>query len=84
MHPEDLVLYVKSGCHLCDEARARLAAAGLEVREVDVLTSIALFERYRHRVPVLADVSGRTWIEGRFDDAALRRLLRRMSPQPNP
>lgn len=70
----NLILYVKSGCHLCEEARTRLAMSGLQPREIDIMTSLALFGRYRHRVPVLATAQGRVLLEGRFDDAAVRRL----------
>jgi len=53
-----VVLYGKPGCHLCDEARAVVAAARarqpFELEEVDVSTDAELHRRYGERIPVLA------------------------------
>ena len=63
-----VTLYAKAGCHLCDEARAYLedaladlsqnsaapdALERLDLRETDIRTDPALFERYRYRIPVI-------------------------------
>ncbi len=53
-----VVLYGKPGCHLCDEARAVVAAVRaqqpFELEEVDVSTDPELHRRYGERIPVLA------------------------------
>ncbi len=52
--PLQLVLYVKPGCHLCDEAREALALTGLDVQEQDITRDPALLEAFGTRIPVLA------------------------------
>ena len=54
--PLQLVLYVKAGCHLCDEAREALALTGLtpEVEERDITRDPALARAFGSRIPVLA------------------------------
>jgi flavoprotein len=56
--PITLTLYGKAGCHLCDEARARLESLigkpfDLEILEVDIESSDDLHQRYLERIPVL-------------------------------
>lgn len=76
-----LTLYAKAGCHLCDEARAYLEDAladlsqELDLRETDIRTDPAIFERYRYRIPVIT-VDGVERLEGRISDDAVRELLR--------
>ena len=53
-----IVLYTKSGCHLCEEVEGWLLEAGVTWRPVDVAADPALYERYKYRIPVL-DVDGR-------------------------
>jgi len=53
-----LTLYGKPGCHLCDDARAVVAGAGLErdfeLREIDVSLDPELHRAYGERIPVVA------------------------------
>ena len=77
-----VTLYAKAGCHLCDEARAYLEDAladlsqnRLDLREIDIRSDPALFERYRYRIPVIT-VDGVERLEGRIFDDAVRELLR--------
>lgn len=60
-----VTLYVRAGCHLCDEARASIAAVCAELREsfteVDIDTDPTLQERFTHEVPV-------TFVDGRQHD----------------
>ena len=64
-----VTLYAKAGCHLCDEARDLLedlaSAVEFELREVDIRSDMALFGRYRYRIPVIA-IDGREALEGRI------------------
>ncbi len=50
-------LYTKSGCPLCDEAKATIAAAArrhaIALEEVDIEGDLALFDLYRCEVPVV-------------------------------
>lgn len=49
------LLYVTAGCHLCEQAHAVLARAGLAdaVRQVEIGYDEALAETYGSRIPVL-------------------------------
>ena len=73
-----MTLYVKAGCHLCDVARAYLdelaADQEFELREVDIRTDEALFERYRYRIPVLL-VHGVERLEGQIERDDVLALL---------
>ena len=50
-----LILYVKPGCHLCDEARSAIHMANpdLVVEEKDITTDPELTARLGARIPVL-------------------------------
>lgn len=53
-----VTLYVRPGCHLCDEAREEILAlraelAPFELREVDIESDEALHARYLERIPVV-------------------------------
>lgn len=51
----ELTLYMTRGCHLCEDALAVLAAAGLGqvVQAMEIGYDAALAERYGVRIPVL-------------------------------
>ena len=51
-----LVLYVKPGCHLCDEAREVIkeASPSVAVAEQDITREPDLMSRFGVRIPVLA------------------------------
>jgi hypothetical protein len=74
-----LVLYVRAGCHLCDEFLVDLslelgpAVSTVEITDVD--RDAGLAARYGLRVPVL-EVAGEVACEGRYDAARVRRALR--------
>ena len=55
IRPMNLTLYVTRGCHLCEDALAVLADAGLGdvVQTVEIGYDEALAERYGERIPVL-------------------------------
>ena len=56
-----VTLYHKEGCHLCEDTRRDLAALQtalpLAVREVDITSDPALYERFRYVIPVV-DIDG--------------------------
>jgi hypothetical protein len=68
--PLELVLYTRTGCHLCDEMKGAIEAARLPVpyvlREVDVDSDPALAARHGLSVPVLA-IDGRVAFKVRLD-----------------
>jgi glutaredoxin len=55
--PHDLTLYTRPGCHLCDEAKAKIAPLlrkrGATLREVNIDDDPILRTRYNEEVPVL-------------------------------
>lgn len=79
MRPSPLVLYVRQGCHLCDqflvELLQDLGPAGERLAVVDVDSDTDLATRYGLRVPVLA-LDGTVLGEGRYDPAGLPASLR--------
>lgn len=51
-----LLLYVTSGCHLCEQAQQVIyAALGTTVAEADIIDNEHCYERYSVRIPVLFD-----------------------------
>lgn len=48
-----LVLFVKPGCKLCDEARRSLSDAGADWDEVDIMQDDEAYRRYWADIPVL-------------------------------
>ncbi len=78
-----VTLYGKPGCHLCEEARAVVAAVraelGFELEEVDVSIDPVLHARYGERIPVVA-VDGEDAFEYHVDPMALRERVGRVKP----
>jgi len=81
MNPEsvpELVLYVRAGCHLCDQFLLELsldlgpALERLQVLDVDGDVDLAV--RFGLRVPVL-EHRGAVLCEGVYDGAGVRRAL---------
>lgn len=81
MSPElrGVVLYVREGCHLCDQFMVELSVdLGPSIEElvvVDVDRDVELASRFGLRVPVL-EVGGEVLCEGFYDGAEVRRVLR--------
>lgn len=73
-----VTLYTRPGCHLCDDARAVIAAVcdelGEAYEEVDITTDDDLEDRYRDEIPVTF-VDGRQHDFWRVDPARLRAAL---------
>ena len=72
--PPRVTLVGKPGCHLCDDARAVVAAVvaelGEEFEEVSILDDPALAARYAEEIPVTL-VDGRQHDYWRVDPARL-------------
>ena len=73
-----VTIYGKPGCHLCEDARAVVAAVcaelGEEFEEVSILDDPALAERFAEEIPVTF-VDGRQHDFWRVDPQRLRRAL---------
>ncbi|MFZ3217402.1 MAG: glutaredoxin family protein [Candidatus Acidiferrales bacterium] len=76
--PRDVTLYLREGCHLCEEAKAAmmpvLAACGARLQEVDIDDDPILLERYTNDVPVIF-VGAQFFAQHRVDPGRLRRQL---------
>jgi glutaredoxin len=74
-----VTLYTRPGCHLCDDARAVVAAVcselGESYAEVDIDGSERLTRAYGEEIPVTL-VDGRQHDYWRVDPDRLRRALR--------
>ncbi len=71
---QQVVLYTRRGCHLCDDALAVLEAHGLTPTCVDVDGEAALRARFGECVPVV-EIDGQIRFRGRVEPVLLRRLL---------
>jgi glutaredoxin len=73
-----VTFYTKAGCHLCEDARAMLdeiaAQTPYTLTEIDIRGDLALFERYRYRIPVIV-IDETILIEGRIDYSELAYAL---------
>jgi hypothetical protein len=74
-----LVLYVREGCHLCEQFLVELSVdlgPGFEsLQVVDVDRDEELASRYGLRVPVL-ELAGTVICEGVYDGDGVRRVMR--------
>jgi glutaredoxin len=79
-------LYTKPGCHLCDEAKREIAAAGLAGRftyeEVDILSDDELNRRYGWDIPVVL-IDGTHAFKHRLSAEEFRRAIERASGTRN-
>jgi hypothetical protein len=80
-----LILYGTYGCHLCEQARELVlpfAAAGVDLKEVDILDDPALEERYGIRIPVLLHPESAQELGWPFDHGELEEFIRRVGVRP--
>lgn len=74
---DSLVLYTRSGCHLCDDAKAVLEKHARflpAIREVDIDSDPKLVEKFTTCVPVV-EIDGKVRFRGRVNEVLLRRLI---------
>jgi hypothetical protein len=73
-----VLLYTKSDCELCQEAKASLMALqgefAFELAEIDITADPALYEAFHLEIPV-GYLDGRKLFKYRVDPARLRRRL---------
>ena len=71
-------LYGRPGCHLCDDARARLAVLapelGFTINDIDIEGDDDLHRRYLERIPVVV-LDGEHLFDFFVDEAVLRERL---------
>ena len=76
--PLEVTLYTRPGCHLCDEAKLRIAPLlvefGARLREVNIDADPELHERYNLDVPVIF-LADRKIAKHRIDPGQFRRQL---------
>jgi glutaredoxin len=76
--PRDVTMYMREGCHLCEEAKATmaplLAEFGAKLHEVDIDDDPILLECYTNDVPVIF-LGSQFFAQHRADLARLRRQL---------
>jgi glutaredoxin len=76
--PRDVTMYMRDGCHLCEEAKAAMApvltALGAHLQEVDIDDDPILRARYTNDVPVIF-IGAQFFAQHRIDAARLRRHL---------
>lgn len=74
-----LTMYSRPNCPLCDEARELIEELGdrfaFSFEEVDITADPALYERYRHRIPVIA-LNGQDAVDPPVTHTALLAALR--------
>jgi glutaredoxin-like protein DUF836 len=75
-----VVLYTRDGCHLCDDARAKILALRaqlppFELREVDIEDDQRLHAAFLERIPVV-EVQGELVSELGLDPEAFVRAVR--------
>lgn len=77
-----VILYTRPGCHLCEEAKAEMLAAGCSdeyiLEEVNIETDTALKELYGWEIPVVF-INGVKAFKYRLTAAEFKRKLRRLS-----
>jgi Glutaredoxin-like domain (DUF836) len=77
----DVRLFHAEGCHLCERARAQVAALrdelGFTLEEIDITGDEALEARYREWLPVVEIDGERAFVYHVHEDAFRRRLARR-------
>lgn len=70
----DVILYTRTGCHLCDDALTTLTNHGLGPVIVDIDADPELLNKFNTCVPVV-EIDGKVRFRGKVDPILLRRLL---------
>lgn len=81
----DLMLYVTSQCHLCEQAKALIdQTLGIPTTEVEIIDDPGLFERYGVRIPVLRHQPSGAELDWPFAATELERFIDSLpAPQPS-
>ncbi|MBM7845898.1 MULTISPECIES: glutaredoxin family protein [Herpetosiphon] len=80
----DWQLYMRPGCHLCDEAEHWLEPLAHEFQArlvcINILDEITVYERYKYKIPVL-QIAAQFWYYP-FNETQIRASLH-SQPSPN-
>jgi glutaredoxin len=71
----DVILYTRTGCHLCDDALAILRRHGLEPELVDIDQCADKLSQFNECVPVV-EIDGKVYFRGRVNEILLRRIIK--------
>ena len=73
-----VIVYSRPGCHLCDEAKDSIRAAGcdegFELEEINIETNKELLAKYRFDIPVIT-INGEEKFRHKVDAAKFRELI---------
>ena len=73
-----VIVYSKPGCHLCDEAKKAILAAGCEdqitLTEINIESDPELMSKYRYDIPVIA-INGVEAFMHRIDPTEFRERI---------
>ena len=73
--PPQVLLFTRSGCHLCEEAEVILVRHGLAPQKIDVDANAELRQKYDTCVPVVV-IDGKERFRGQVNEVLLKRLLK--------
>jgi len=81
---QEVTLYTRPGCHLCEEAKAAIAPVlrefGATLREINIDEDAELKERYGWDVPVMF-IGARKVAKHRVDVGKFRRQLKELKKE---
>lgn len=81
----EIMLYKKENCSLCLQAKRLIQRLqqrhALRLLEVDITADPALYERYRHDIPVVA-VEGKEIFRHRVDPSVLEKIIQQRKTTP--
>lgn len=84
MNKAIITIYSKPGCHLCDEAKANILAAGCNneftIEELNIEEDATLKERFQYDIPVIF-INGIKVFKHRVDPREFKQKLRRIIHQ---
>jgi len=73
-----VIIYSKPGCHLCDEAKEAILAAGcndqITLTEINIESDPELMSKYRYDIPVIA-INGVEAFMHRIDPTEFRERI---------
>jgi len=75
MNDRQVILYTRSGCHLCDEALDTLRDYDIDPMMIDIDEHPDKLALYNECVPVV-EIEGKVCFRGRINEVLLKRLLR--------
>ena len=80
-----VIIYSRPGCHLCDEAKQTIEAAGCQneytLEEINIESDPELLRHYRYDIPVIT-INGVEAFRHRLTAEAFRERLRKSGGKP--